>query len=79
LAEKWQAFGWHTLEVDGHSIPQLLEAFKSCRAITGKPSVIIAHTVKGKGVSIFEDQAKYHGVAPNEEEYRQALKELHSA
>jgi transketolase len=76
LAEKWQAFGWHTLEVDGHSIPQLLEAFKSCRAITGKPSVIIAHTVKGKGVSIFEDQAKYHGVAPNEEEYRQALQEL---
>jgi transketolase len=76
LAEKWRAFGWHTLEVDGHNIPQLLEAFKSCRAITGKPSVIIAHTVKGKGVSIFEDKAKYHGVAPNDEEYRQALQEL---
>ena len=76
LPEKWRAFGWHTLEVDGHSIPQLLAAFKSCREITGKPSVIIAHTVKGKGVSIFEDQAKYHGVAPNEEEYQQAMEEL---
>ena len=79
LAPKWQAFGWHTLEVDGHDIPQLLEALKSCRGVTGKPSVIIAHTVKGKGVSIFEDKAKYHGVAPNDEEYRQALKELGAA
>ena len=76
LAPKWQAFGWHTLEVDGHDIPQLLEALKSCRGVTGKPSVIIAHTVKGKWVSIFEDKAKYHGVAPNDEEYQQALKEL---
>ena len=76
LASKWQAFGWHTLEVDGHDIPQLLEALKSCRGVTGKPSVIIAHTVKGKGVSIFEDKAKYHGVTPNDEEYHQALKEL---
>ncbi len=76
LAPKWQAFGWHTLEVDGHDIPQILAAFKSCRAAAGKPAVIIAHTVKGKGVSVFEDKAKYHGVAPNEEEYQQALKEL---
>ena len=76
LAPKWQAFGWHTLEVDGHDIPRLLEAFQTCRGVTGRPSVIIAHTVKGKGVSIFEDKAKYHGVAPNDEEYQQALKEL---
>jgi transketolase len=76
LPDKWRAFGWHTLEVDGHNIPQLLEAFQGCRGVKGKPSVIIAHTVKGKGVSIFEDKAKYHGTPPNDEEYRQALKEL---
>jgi len=76
LPQKWQAFGWHTLEVDGHDIPQLLEALKTCRAVSGRPSVIIAHTVKGKGVSIFEGQKKYHGLAPNDEEYRQALQEL---
>lgn len=76
LPEKWQAFGWHTLEVDGHNIPQLLKAFQTCRGVSGRPSVIIAHTVKGKGVSIFEDKAKYHGTTPNDEEYRQALQEL---
>jgi transketolase len=76
LAAKWRAFGWHTLEVDGHNIPELLEAFQACRGVAGRPSVIIAHTVKGKGVSVFEDKAKYHGVAPNDEEYQQALKEL---
>ena len=76
LPEKWRAFGWHTLEVDGHNIPQLLEALQACRGVTGRPSVIIAQTVKGKGVSVFEDKAKYHGVTPNEEEYRQALQEL---
>jgi transketolase len=79
LPEKWRAFGWHTLEVDGHNLPQLLEALKTCRGVTGKPSIIIAHTVKGKGVSVFEDKAKYHGVAPNDEEYQQALKELGAA
>jgi transketolase len=76
LAPKWQAFGWHTLEVDGHNIPELLEALRACRQVSGRPSVIIAHTVKGKGVSVFEDKAKYHGVAPNDEEYQQARKEL---
>ena len=76
LPQKWEAFGWHTVEVDGHRIAELLAAFKDCRAVKGRPSMIIAHTVKGKGVSIFEDKAKYHGVAPNEEEYRQALREL---
>jgi len=79
LVPKWQAFGWHTLEVDGHSIPELLAAFQTCRAVKRRPSMIVAHTVKGKGVSIFEGQKKYHGVAPNEEEYRQALKELGAA
>jgi transketolase len=76
LADKWQAFGWHTLEVDGHDMAQLLAAFQACKPVKGRPSIIIAHTVKGKGVSIFEGQAKYHGVAPNPEEYQVALQEL---
>lgn len=76
LPQKWQAFGWHTLEVDGHDIAALLAAFQACREVKGKPSMIIANTVKGKGVSIFENQKKYHGVVPTPEEYQQALKEL---
>jgi transketolase len=76
LADKWRAFGWHTLEVDGHDIKALLEAFQTCEAVKGRPSMIIAHTVKGKGVSIFENQKKYHGVTPTPEEYDLAMKEL---
>ncbi len=78
LAAKWEAFGWHTVEVDGHSIPDILDALQACGSVTGAPSIIIAHTTKGKGVSIFEDQVKFHGVAPNTEEYHQAVKELQS-
>ena len=76
IADKWKAFGWHTLEVDGHDIGQLLAAFQYCKGVKSRPSMIIAHTVKGKGVSIFEGQKKYHGTAPNPEEYQQALQEL---
>ncbi len=78
LAAKWQAFGWHTVEVDGHSIPDILDALKACRSVPGVPSMIIAHTTKGKGVSIFEDQVKFHGVTPTTEEYQQAMQELQS-
>jgi transketolase len=78
LAAKWQAFGWHTVEVDGHSIPDILEALQDCQAVTGAPGMIIAHTTKGKGVSIFEDQVKFHGVTPTTEEYQQAMQELKS-
>ncbi len=76
LAQKWEAFGWHTQEVDGHSFPELLAALKATDGVAGRPHMIVAHTVKGKGVSIFENQAKYHGVTPTKEEYEQALKEL---
>jgi transketolase len=79
IADKWRAFGWHTLEVDGHDIGQLQEAFRVCKESKGRPSMIIAHTVKGKGVSIFEGQKKYHGTTPNQEEYQQALQELQAA
>jgi len=76
LAAKWEAFGWHTAQVDGHSIPDILEALKACGGIIGRPSIIIAHTTKGKGVSIFEDNVKFHGVTPTTEEYQQAVREL---
>jgi transketolase len=76
LAQKWEAFGWHTLQVDGHRMAEILAALETCRGVSGRPSMIIAQTVKGKGVSLFEDKAKYHGVAPSPEEYQQALKEL---
>ena len=78
LAAKWKAFGWHTVEVDGHSIPDILDTLQACASVQGSPSMIIAHTTKGKGVSIFEDQVKFHGVAPSTEEYHQAVKELQS-
>ena len=76
LADKWRAFGWHTIELDGHDIAALQAAFAEAAATRGKPTVIIAHTVKGKGVSFMENNPKYHGVAPNAEEVRKALEEL---
>jgi transketolase len=76
LVQKWEAFGWHTAQVDGHNPQEILDTLNACDLVKGRPSIIIAHTVKGKGVSIFEDQVKYHGVAPTAEEFQQALKEL---
>jgi transketolase len=73
---KWQAFGWQVIEVDGHNFPQLTRAFKQTRKIKGQPTVIIAHTVKGKGVSFMENNPDFHGAAPNEIEVMLALKEL---
>jgi transketolase len=74
--DKWQAFGWHVIDIDGHSIPQILEAFKAAQSVKGKPSVIIAHTIKGKGVSFMENQAGFHGKAPDAEQVKIALEEL---
>jgi transketolase len=76
LADKWRAFGWHVIEVDGHDIPALQSAFAEAAATKGKPTVLIAHTIKGKGVSFMENNPKYHGVAPTAEEVEKALKEL---
>jgi transketolase len=76
LAEKWRAFGWHTLELDGHDIPALQAAFAEASATKGKPTAIVAHTVKGKGVSFMENNPKYHGVAPTPAEVALALQEL---
>ena len=76
FAAKWQAFGWKVIEVDGHSIPQLIAAFKEAQKVKGQPTVIIAHTVKGKGVSFMENNPDFHGTAPNAMEVEFALKEL---
>lgn len=73
---KWQAFGWQVIEVDGHSIPQLLQAFDRAKLVKRQPTVVIAHTIKGKGVSFMENNPDFHGKAPNAEEVKLALKEL---
>ncbi|HWR57468.1 MAG TPA: transketolase [Thermodesulfovibrionales bacterium] len=76
LTEKWNAFGWHVMDIDGHDMGQIVRALDESERIKGKPSVIIARTVKGKGVSFFEGKAEYHGLAPTREEHDKALKEL---
>lgn len=73
---KWKSFGFNTIVVDGHNIAQLIDAFETTKITKGKPSIIIAKTVKGKGVSFMENRAEWHGKAPNEEEYNLALSEL---
>jgi len=73
---KWETFGWKVIEVDGHSIPQLLNAFGRAKQVKGQPTVIIAHTIKGKGVSFMENNPDFHGTAPNAIEVDLALKEL---
>lgn len=69
LAEKWKAFGWNVAEIDGHDMPQILEALDAARAYTDGPSVILARTVKGKGFSFAEGKAKYHNASMSEDEY----------
>ena len=81
LSAKWQAFDWHTLEVDGHDMSQILSALDETEKLKDKPTVIIAHTVKGKGVSFAENQVGYHGVPPKDgrtgkESLDQALKDI---
>ncbi len=76
VVDKWKSFGWNVLNIDGHSIPALQKAFADAEATKGKPTVIIAQTVKGKGVSFMENNPKFHGVAPTAEELEKALKEL---
>jgi transketolase len=76
LARKWQSFGWHVLDIDGHSIEALKAAFDEFNTVKGRPTVIIANTFKGKGISFMEGQSAWHGKAPNKEQLRQALGEL---
>jgi transketolase len=76
LPDKYRAFGWHVIEIDGHSMRQILRAFEQASRKKGTPTVIIANTVKGKGVSYMEDQAQWHGVAPNKEQFEKALPDI---
>lgn len=74
--EKFKAFGWHVIEIDGHNFDEIRNALNEAKTVKGKPTMIIAHTVKGKGVSYMENAANWHGVAPNAEQCEIALKDL---
>ncbi len=76
LADKWKSFNWNVIDIDGNDMAQVIEALESARSYSGKPSVIIAHTTKGEGVSFMENNPDFHGKAPNAEELQKALKEL---
>lgn len=76
LRGKWESFGWHVQEVDGHNIESVIDAASMARAITNKPSVIIAHTIPGKGVDFMEYDYKWHGAPPNHDQAREALQKL---
>ncbi len=76
VADKFASFGWHVLTIDGHDFEQIADALKEARKVTDKPSAIIAKTIKGKGVSFMEDQAGWHGKAPNDDQAKQAVEEL---
>ncbi|MBO6016353.1 MAG: transketolase [Lachnospiraceae bacterium] len=79
IPEKFQAFGCHTIEVDAHDFDALRDAFAKARQVKGKPTVIIAKSVKGKGVSFMENNGSWHGVAPNDEQFEAAMAELEKA
>lgn len=76
IGDKFKAFGWDVLEVDGHDVEQLVNAIGLARGLTGKPVAIVADTIKGKSVSVFENQVRFHGGHPTGEEFEKAYKEL---
>ena len=73
IREKFEAFGWNTIEIDGHNFEEISNAVKKAKESVDKPTAIIAHTIKGKGISFMENQAGWHGKAPNDDEYKTAL------
>jgi transketolase len=79
LKGKWESFGWHVQEIDGHNIESIVEAASMARAITNRPSVIIAHTIPGRGVDFMENDYKWHGMVPNEEQAKRALEEIRAS
>lgn len=76
LDEKFKSFGFEVITIDGHNMEKIIQAFEKAKTVKGKPTVIIAKTIKGKGVSFMENLASWHGKAPKEEEYNTAIKEL---
>ena len=79
IDKKFEAFGWNVITIDGHDFDQIDAAFAAAKACKGKPTCIIAKTIKGKGVSFMEDKCEWHGSAPNAEQYEQAMAELDAA
>ena len=73
IAEKFRAFGWNAVEIDGHDMAAIIDALDRAEAVKGQPTMIVAHTVKGKGVHFFENKASYHGVPPSDDELPRAL------
>ncbi len=76
--DKWEAFGWHAISIDGHDMEEILRALDEAENTKGKPTVIIANTTKGKGVSFFENKVEYHGAAPSQDEFERAVKEINN-
>ncbi len=76
FADKWRGFGWRVFEVDGHNVAKVAEVLENTKKVAGQPSVVIAHTVKGKGVSFMENNPDFHGKAPTPTELEKALKEV---
>ncbi len=76
ITEKWRAFNWHVVEVDGHDLRQILAAYTKAIRTRKRPTLILAHTIKGKGISFIEEQVDWHGKAPNQDEYERAMEEL---
>ena len=76
VADKWRAFGWHAIEIDGHNMNEIVDAYDLAKTIKNKPAIIIAKTIKGKGVSFMENTVDFHGRAPTKEETEIALREL---
>ena len=76
LKGKWESFGWHVVEIDGHNVTSIIDATSQARAITNRPTVIIAHTIPGKGVDFMEYNYKWHGMPPNADQAKEALEDL---
>ncbi len=76
VAGKWREFNWHVICVNGHSLEEMYAAYKEAMGTKGRPTVIIADTVKGKGVSFMEGQSDWHGLAPDDQQYAQAMAEV---
>lgn len=76
VIEKWRVFGWNTIEINGHRIKEIVQALEEAVKFEGKPTIVVAHTIKGKGVSFMENKVEWHSLAPTKEQAKQALKEL---
>jgi transketolase len=76
IVNKWEAFGWNVIDINGHDIKAVVGALDMAETVKNKPTMIVARTVKGKGVSFFENKVEYHGITPTHDELELALKEL---